>query len=55
MHHYQSNYSILQHAIFGICVFCESTLFVIMTLGVGVETMYFFYNANVFSVVDNIL
>ena len=39
MHHYQTNYSILEHAIFGICVFCESTLFFRITLGVGVKTM----------------
>ena len=40
MHHYQTNYSILEHAIVGICIvyICEY-LFIRITLGVGVKTM----------------
>ena len=44
MHHYQSNYSILEHAIFGICVYRG-----------GCGNYVILYHANVFSVVDNIL
>ena len=40
--HYQTNYCIPEHAIVGICIFCEYTLFCRFTLGVGVETMYIY-------------
>ena len=52
MHRYQSNYCILEHAIFLVyAYFCESTEFFIITQGVGV----ILYHANVFSVEENIL
>ena len=41
MHHYQTNYSILEHAI-GVMYFCRYTLFFRITLGVGVNTMSLF-------------
>ena len=56
MHHYQTNYNILEHAIVCIEYFYEYTLFFRITQGVDVETIYFFlHNANVFIVEDNIL
>ena len=51
MHHYQTNFSILEHAVFGICVFCESTIF--FTWG-WCGNYVILYHANVFSVEDNI-
>ena len=55
MHHYQSNYSILEHAIFGICVFlCVHPILYDHTRG-GCGNYVILYHANVFSVVDNIL
>ena len=53
MHHYQTNYSILEHAIVGICIFL-STLFIRVTLGVGVEAVIL-HHVNAFIVEDNIL
>ena len=41
MYHYQINYSILEHAIVGICVFLCVYLFSRITLGIGVKTMLF--------------
>ena len=52
MHHYQTNKCILEHAIVGICVFF-STLFIRISLGVGVETHL--HHVNAFIVEDNIL
>ena len=47
MHHHQTKYSILEHAIVDLRVlvyayFCKYTLFIRITLGVGVETMSFY-------------
>ena len=39
MHHYQTNYSILEHAILLVYVYFVSTLFIRTSLGVGVETI----------------
>ena len=41
MHYYQTNYSILEYAI-GVMYFCGYTLFLRITLGVGVKTMSFY-------------
>ena len=43
MHHYQTNYNILEHAIVCIEYLYEYTLFFRITQGVDVETIYFFY------------
>ena len=54
MHHYQTNYNILEHAIVFIEYFYEYTLFFRITQGVDVETVYnfFLHHANVFIVED---